>query len=318
MPDTSAGLVAYYAFVAKDPLLDMAHTLGYLSASGDPAYVADCPGPPRFQSWGDSLCAQLASDSDSSGGGQYFRLSPVNLGAYSASQGFSICTWFVFDGTTSYGRIFDLGNGADNNNVVLARDWITDSLVLGFFGEGTASRLYSPVPIVNGQWRHVCVVNKGMHWSIYDNGALTASETATFSLNDVLLTSNFIGRSNWGDDRLLVGRVDEFKIYQRRLTSTEVAMIYSGSCPACPAGTWSNTRGASVCELCQPGTFSNGPDKPCAPCPAGSWLSDASSCSRCPAGSWSTMSSASVCTTCSAGSYYRDGLSESGVSLTHS
>jgi hypothetical protein len=226
---TSDGLIAYYTFVRNSPLLDMAYTLGNLEASGSPSFVSDCPGPPTFQPWPGSLCAKLTSTSDSSGGGQYFRVNSLNLGAMSASNGFSLCTWFVFDVTTPYARIFDFGVGESNNNVYLARMDMSPNLFFAYYSGSTMSESFTfPIPIVNGQWRHVCVVNKGKEWSFYDNGAFTASQTASFSLSNVVLTSNYIGRSNWNHDSVLIGRVDEFKIYRKMISSGDVASIYIG------------------------------------------------------------------------------------------
>ncbi len=97
------GLITYYTFFASAPLLDLAFSLGDLQASGNPSYVTVSDGP-----WPGSQCTALAS----SGGpsyGQYFRVNPLNLGAMSASTGFSICTWFAFDATTNQAPIFDFG-----------------------------------------------------------------------------------------------------------------------------------------------------------------------------------------------------------------
>jgi hypothetical protein len=215
------GLIAYYAFAADAPLLDEAFTLGDLLASGSPYYITECALP-------GSQCAALSSTGDSSGGGQYFRVNPVSLG----SAGFSICTWFVFDATTYSARIFDFGAGRDNNNVVLFRSGWSDVLYVYYscgYGNGY---FHFPNPIINGQWRHVCVVNQGKSWSFYDNGVFAASQTASCSLSNVLLTSNFIGRSNWYADSLLIGRVDEFRIYQKALLYFDVAGIYNGLKPA--------------------------------------------------------------------------------------
>ncbi len=146
----------------------------------------------------------------------------------SASAGFSICTWFVFDATTYSARIFDFGAGRDNNNVVLFR--IGSSNVLQLFY--SCGYFNFPNAIINGQWRHVCVVNQGRSWSVYDDGVFAVSQTASCSLSNVLLTSNFIGRSNWHEQSLLIGRVDEFRIYQKALVYFEVADIYIGLEPA--------------------------------------------------------------------------------------
>ena len=71
------------------------------------------------------------------------------------------------------------------------------------------------------------MVNQGTLWSLYDDGALAINQTAGCSLNTVQLTSNFIGVSNWAGYPSTVGRVSEFMIYQRALSASEVASVYS-------------------------------------------------------------------------------------------
>ncbi len=153
---TTDRLIAYYTFVADAPLLDMAFTLGNLLASGSPSYISECPGPPSFQvrPWLSSQCAALTSNGDSSGGGQYFRVNPVNLGSMSASAGFSICTWFVFDSTTYHARIFDFGAGRDKNNIILFRNQWSNVLRFDFYCGPGYGYFFFKNPIVNGQWRH--------------------------------------------------------------------------------------------------------------------------------------------------------------------
>ena len=202
----------------------MTFTLGDLQASGSPHFIKEC-------AWPGSQCAALTSTGDSSGGGQYFRVNPLNLGPMSASAGFSICTWFVFDATTYHARIFDFGAGRSNNIILFRNQW-SNVLQFDFYCGPGYGYFFFPNPIINGQWRHVCVVNQGRSWSFYDDGVFAASQTASCSLSNVLLTSNFIGRSNWYEDSLLIGRMDEFRIYERALIHFDVDGIYKGFQPS--------------------------------------------------------------------------------------
>ena len=213
----TTGLIAYYTFFSKAPLLDLAFSLGDLQASESPTYIADGP-------WPGSQCAALTSAGNSYGGGQYFRLNPLNLGAMSASTGFSICTWFVFDATTNDASVFDFGTGTWNSVVRLFRSGSSSQLQLQYSYCGS---YYFPKPIINGQWRHVCVVNQGSSWSVYDDGQPLDSSWLTYcSLNNAQLTSNFIGRSNSYSASLLIGKVDEFRIYKKQLPFSTVAGVY--------------------------------------------------------------------------------------------
>jgi hypothetical protein len=180
-----------------------------------PTYTADCK-------WAGADCAVLT-------GTQYFRLPPVNLGAMSASAGFSICLWFVFDSASTWGRLFDIGLGQANSNIFLGRFGNTAALHLEFWiGLYDAQSFDSPNPIVLGEWRHACVVNQGRDWTLYDNGTPNATFRASYDLPQVSLTSGYIGKSNWlADTEMLAGKVDELRMYSRALSAGEVADVYS-------------------------------------------------------------------------------------------
>ena len=226
---SAAGLMAYYKFDSNAPLLDSASTLGDLQSAGNPSFPSS--GPWSGTNYA-SPCVALTSDSDSNGGGQFLQLNPINLGSMSAAGGFSICSWFVYDQVTELARIFDFGLGPYYNNVVLRRQSSSTDLWLeSYCGQSNQAQPYFffPDPIQLGQWRHVCIVNQGAQWDFYDNGQHVGSQTSSCSLQDVMTTFNYIGRSDWSlaDNRLLVGRVAEFRIYSRRLSASDVTAVYA-------------------------------------------------------------------------------------------
>ena len=185
-----------------------------------PSYTTDCQ-------WAGAECAVFSSDADSSGGGQYFKLPTVNLGQMSANQGFSICAWFVFDAAGWWSRVFDFGQGFAMNNLFLAQDDLSKLYLRVYSGSAGVAKLSSPISYPLGAWRHACVVNQGRRWELYENGTLVAYIFSSIDLVPVDLTSNFIGRSNLEGDRLLRGKVDEFRMYNRALAGSEVANIFA-------------------------------------------------------------------------------------------
>ncbi len=184
--------------------------------------------PPTFQAdcaWAGAQCAVLHSSSNSDGtAGQYFNHPTVNLGALSADAGFSICVWFVFDEFTTWARIFDFGNGAGMNNVGLARGDFNRLAFFFYCDQG--SEVVMLGPIVVGEWRHMCIVNKGTSWKLYNNGMLAVSHTSNCYLSNVNTIKNYLGRSNWNSDKLLYGKVDEFRLYNGKLSATDVAVVF--------------------------------------------------------------------------------------------
>jgi hypothetical protein len=143
----------------------------------------------------------------------------------SAAAGFSICLWFSFDTVGFFERLFDFGLGPDNNNVLVTRSG--QSNLLELYVGGWA--LYSPNPIVLSTWRHVCVVNQRMSWKLYDNGILSINAIKDSDLASVDLISNFIGKSNWDGDSLFQGKMDEFKMFSRSLSDSEVSDVFTDS-----------------------------------------------------------------------------------------
>lgn len=172
----------------------------------------------------------FSSLADSSGDGQFFKAPLVDFGSLSIGTGFSICTWLRFDGIGSWSRVFDFGNGPGQGNIILAQNG--ESSTLSFVRWQVCNNINTyygfnfPVGILYSQWRHVCVMNKGIRWTYYDNGALVGSDQ-TCGLTSDPLFSNYLGRSNWNPDRLFQGGLAEFRIYSRSLSLAEVQAIYA-------------------------------------------------------------------------------------------
>jgi hypothetical protein len=114
----------------------------------------------------------------------------------SANQGFSVCAWIVFDAIDSWSCVFEFGLGASNSNVVLVQDDLSNLNLSVYSCSSGVDKLWSPIPYLPGAWQHVCVVNQGRRWELYENGDLVASKISTIDLMQVDLTSNYIGLSN--------------------------------------------------------------------------------------------------------------------------
>jgi hypothetical protein len=220
---TTPTLFAYYTFHAQDRLAESAHVSGYplVASATPPTFQTDC-------AWTGAHCAVFSSI-----GSQYFQLPTVNLGALSADTGFSICAWFVFDDNTAWGRIFDFGNGPSNNNIILTRREGLSSLLVEHWCGAQSNYIPMSIPIVNGQWRHICVVNQGTYWMFYQSGVLTNSYQSPCPVSNVNLTSNYIGKNNFGADyQTLSGKVDEFKFFKGALSAVEAADVFVSRGPS--------------------------------------------------------------------------------------
>jgi hypothetical protein len=89
------------------------------------------------------------------------------------------------------------------------------------FAEDKHSFIKSVTPLKLNTWIHVAVVLKGNLASIYFNGILETSGEV-FKPRNIVRTSNFIGKSNWGHDAHVDASFDEIKIFNRALYIEEI------------------------------------------------------------------------------------------------
>ncbi len=115
--------------------------------------------------------------------------------------------------------------------------------------------LFSNSTIEVGQWYHIAVTISGNTGSIYINGNLdsTASRTGTPATSADPLTIAYAGFLTY-----FPGRIDEIKIYNRALSSSEIAAMYAtpaGLYPKSLGGFWSINEGAESISNPLFGTF---------------------------------------------------------------
>jgi hypothetical protein len=63
--------------------------------------------------------------------------------------------------------------------------------------------------------------------TLYLDGTARAQAPAEFRLADLEDVNNWLGRSQWVQDLNLAARYDEFRIYDRALTTSEITLLYS-------------------------------------------------------------------------------------------
>ncbi|MGG4147671.1 LamG-like jellyroll fold domain-containing protein, partial [Paenibacillus algorifonticola] len=105
-------------------------------------------------------------------------------------------------------------------------------------------------------WKHVAVTLSGSTGILYIDGVQAATNTGmTFKPSDLAPTTsgNFIGKSEWAGDKYLKGQIDDFRIYNRVLSSSEIAGVMNGqtlaTVPATPTGVTAITADYSSINL---------------------------------------------------------------------
>ena len=112
-------------------------------------------------------------------------------------------------------------------------------------GIGTGVNINSTIRVDDDQWHHVVATINTTSIKIYIDGALAASGAGSFAnafTFDEQTNKKFIGGGAFR------GRLDEFAIYERELTSGEIAANYSAGANV----TFVDTRGTATALMVQP------------------------------------------------------------------
>jgi hypothetical protein len=165
------------------------------------------------------------SSGGTSGGtvGQY-----LNFGSqtFNMSMGFSaVCQFAWTNGIGVWERIFDFGNGAGNNNILLTRTSTSTNLLFSYRIDGTeyAVTAFGSIPAQNTLYTVVAIYDPYKPLlSLYVNGNLTTSVPAVVARDTRTLTPTYVGRSNWGGDAYSNVNISYLSIYNCVLTSDEI------------------------------------------------------------------------------------------------
>ncbi|XWK86464.1 MAG: LamG-like jellyroll fold domain-containing protein [Phormidium sp.] len=138
------------------------------------------------------------------------------------SQGFSVEVWVRYNSLKFYSRIFDFGNGAGVDNLLLCNEGGSNNLLL-FVRRGGAEQGIQVAGFLDvGKWMHIAVTQDPSGGTkIYKNGQLIQSGTCHLP-NSVNRTLNYIGRSNWSDNGYFDGQMAEFRFWNRARTPEEI------------------------------------------------------------------------------------------------
>lgn len=148
-------------------------------------------------------------------------------GIASGLTDFTIATWIKVNAFATWQRIFDFGTGG-NNNMFLSAQGPAGAGRLRFSirtPSVTEQNIDSPMALTAGVWTHVAVTRTGNTVSLYMNGALAGSGTATLNPADLgFTTQNYLGRSQFSDP-YLDATLDDFRLYAHSLTQAEITAL---------------------------------------------------------------------------------------------
>jgi hypothetical protein len=155
----------------------------------------------------------------------------VNLpgGLVSGSSAATIEFWAAFATNGNWVRVFDFGDisgSAGQNYLSFSPHTSANTIQLGLATTDGTLTLSSAEVFDNLSLHVVCIIDPANSYSaVYTNGVLLCAVTnATPPLNSVDTAWSFIGRSLFGADAWLDATIDEFRIYDSRLTPAEIAV----------------------------------------------------------------------------------------------
>ncbi|HCK93515.1 MAG TPA: hypothetical protein DHW71_11025, partial [Gammaproteobacteria bacterium] len=137
------------------------------------------------------------------------------------TNGLTISSWINLDAYNSWSRLFDFGLGEASNNILLAVQNTNGDLYFGKTGN-TDQYVISTNSVSLNQWHHIAAtITNTDQFTFYIDGKESGTGTIG-NIPNISRTENFIGKSNWSSDPYFDGKIDEFKIYNRALTQSEI------------------------------------------------------------------------------------------------
>jgi len=169
---------------------------------------------------------------------------PAALG----TTGLTLAAWVKFERGASgsaYERVFDIGNGQANNNILFARQSTGGNLYFEVLnGSSSCGHIIASNVIDSNLHHYVATLDANKNAKIYRDGVQVAAGTFTCLPAGVSRTKSYIGKSNWSGETPFQGQIDEAKIWNTGFTAAQVAAIYAnenagknwdGTARNCPA-----------------------------------------------------------------------------------
>jgi hypothetical protein len=154
-------------------------------------------------------------------------------GAYFTGTSFTVQSWVYVTAVLNWNRIFDFGNGASSNNVLLANSYGTSGKP-GIYIEGQQfqSTLAGSSTVLLNAWHQICctfnyVSGPNGTATIYVDGQPAGTGSLPKPVN-IVRNNCYIGRSNWGfGDPNMNGGIGSLQIYNGLLTDAEMLSNYN-------------------------------------------------------------------------------------------
>jgi len=166
----------------------------------------------------------------------------VPTAVFANAKDITIATWINVTTSQSWARVLDVGvnakiasntsTGTKYMNLVPKNGGTNLAFAISKDGYGSEQTLTSAA-LDTGKWRHVAVVLGTGQSSLYVDGVLVPN-TSTVSLRPTDLGTidyAYLGKSQFSNDPNFDGQIDEFRVYGRALSATEILALFQFAGP---------------------------------------------------------------------------------------
>lgn len=230
-----AGTNKYVLFYPSEKITDPDLKIRVNFLATTPAYNSTGGTAPTFQQSSGNGYVQFAPGAGVLSSSASCRL--MNFGSQTfniGTKGFSATCQFSFTGTVgAWERIFDFGNGAPSDNIILNRYSTTTNLQLNYYLGAHTSYMISTFSFAqNTVYKIAMVYNPSVGTNgtfyLYVNGTLSQSAAPTFQstvgkATDRTLANCYVGKSLNGVDNATNANIYSLRVYNRVLTAAEIA-----------------------------------------------------------------------------------------------
>ena len=145
------------------------------------------------------------------------------------ANGFGLFAIWNFGTASNYERIIDLGQGAQDDNIIVGRKDTSDTFFYQLYDGATQGQFVEvPNTIQNSTFASYGVALNGSDGRLYVNGSLAGTQANYTEVpTNVSRNSNFIGKSNWASDGVNTGAMGVVLIFRRALTADEFATLHN-------------------------------------------------------------------------------------------
>ncbi|MCO5995813.1 RICIN domain-containing protein [Actinoallomurus rhizosphaericola] len=152
-------------------------------------------------------------------------------GAVSGLTGdYTVSAWVDPAANAGWSRLFDIGTGSNASMFLTLNDGKELRYAITTSGAGGEQRINGTGLLPVDQWSLVTVTVSGTTGTLYVNGQVVGTNSAmTVHPSDLgKTTRSYIGKSQYGSDPALNATVDDFNVYSRALSASEVADLAGG------------------------------------------------------------------------------------------